>query len=167
MSIHNFDCVRWMAGSEVVEVSAMAACLVDPMFAELGDVDTSIVTLRFESGALAVIDNSRRSGFGYDLRTEIFGSEGALFVGYHQDTPVTRLNGAGVTTDHVYFFLERFDQAYIDEIRDFVDSIVEDRAVSVTGPDGRAALALAYAAEASLTERMPIPLARFAAGGAQ
>jgi myo-inositol 2-dehydrogenase / D-chiro-inositol 1-dehydrogenase len=167
MTIHNFDCVRWMAGSEVVEVSAMAACLVDPMFAELGDVDTSIVTLRFENGALAVIDNSRRTGFGYDLRTEVFGSDGALFVGYHQDTPVTRLNSAGVTTDHVYFFLERFDQAYVDEIRDFTDAIVNNRSVSVPGEDGRVALAMAYAAEASVKERTPVEVARFRAGGVQ
>jgi myo-inositol 2-dehydrogenase/D-chiro-inositol 1-dehydrogenase len=162
MTIHNFDCVRWLAGSEVTEVSAMAACLVDPMFAELGDYDTSIVTLRCENGALAVIDNSRRSGFGYDLRTEVFGSDGALLIGYHQDTPITRLNSTGVSTDHVYFFLERFDQAYVDEIRDFVDAIVANRPVSVTGADGRAALALAYATEASLRERAPVPLSKFA-----
>jgi myo-inositol 2-dehydrogenase/D-chiro-inositol 1-dehydrogenase len=164
MTIHNFDCVRWLAGSEPVEVSAMAACLVDPIFAELGDVDTSIVTIRFESGALAVIDNSRRSGYGYDLRTEVFGSEGALFVGFHQDTPVTHLSATGVLTDHVYFFLERFDQAYVDEVRDFVDSIATDREVSVTGEDGRAAMAMAYAAEASVRERRPVELARFARG---
>ena len=167
MTIHDFDCVRWLAGCEVVDVFAMAACLVDPMFAELGDVDTSIVTLRFENGALAVIDNSRRSGFGYDLRTEIFGSEGALFVGFHQDTPVTFMSAAGVTTDHVHFFLERFDQAYVDEIRDFVEAIAGNRQVSVTGTDGRAALALAYAAEASLRERCPVELARFAKGSCQ
>ena len=164
MTIHNFDCVRWLAGCEVVEVYTMAACLVDPMFAEFGDVDTSIVTLRFENGALAVIDNSRRSGFGYDLRSEIFGSEGALFVGFHQDTPVTFMSAAGVTTDHVHFFLERFDQAYVDEIRDFVDAVAGGRPVSVTGADGRAALALAFAAEASLRERCPVELARFAKG---
>ena len=164
MTIHNFDCVRWLAGSEVVEVHAMAACLVDPMFAEFGDVDTSIVSLRFESGALGVIDNSRRSNFGYDLRTEVFGSDGALFIGFHQDTPVTYLSASGVTTDHVHFFLERFDQAYVDEIRDFVDAIVTGREVSVTGEDGRAALALAYAAEASLREHRPVDLARFARG---
>lgn len=167
MTIHDFDCVRWLAGCEVVEVSAMAACLVDPMFAEFDDVDTSIVSLRFESGALAVIDNSRRSGFGYDLRTEIFGSDGALFVGFHQDTPVTRMSETGIVTDHVYFFLERFEQAYIHEIRDFVNAIAEDRPVSVTGEDGRAALAMAYAAEASLRERRPVEVARFARGGPQ
>jgi myo-inositol 2-dehydrogenase/D-chiro-inositol 1-dehydrogenase len=167
MTIHDFDCVRWLAASEPVEISAMAACLVDPMFAELGDVDTSIVSIRFESGALAVIDNSRRSGFGYDVRTEIFGSEGALFVGFHQDTPVTALTGSGVSTDHVYFFLERFDQAYIDELRDFVDTIVTGRPPSVTGADGRAALAMAYAAETSLREHRPIEIAQFAKGVAR
>ena len=165
MTIHNLDCVRWLAGCEVVEVSVMAACLVDPMFAELGDVDTSIATLRLESGALAVIDNSRRSGFGYDLRTEVFGSEGALFVGVQQATPVTHLSAGGVTTDHVHFFLDRFDQAYVDEIRDFVDAIVQGRPASVTGADGRAALALAYACEASVRERGPVDVARFARGG--
>jgi myo-inositol 2-dehydrogenase/D-chiro-inositol 1-dehydrogenase len=164
MTIHNFDCIRWLADCDVTEVSAVAACLVDPMFAELGDVDTSIVTLRLESGALAVIDNSRRSGFGYDLRTEVFGSAGALFVGYHQATPVTHLSGAGVVTDHVHFFLDRFEQAYVEELRDFVDAIVTGRPASVTGEDGRAALALAYAAEASLKERRPVEVARFARG---
>jgi myo-inositol 2-dehydrogenase/D-chiro-inositol 1-dehydrogenase len=142
----------------------MAACLVDPMFAELGDVDTSIVTIRFESGALAVIDNSRRSGYGYDLRTEIFGAEGAIFVGFHQDTPVTHFGVGGVTTDHVHFFLERFDQAYVDEVRDFVAAAVERRPVRVTGADGRAAMAMAYAAEASLKERRPVEMSRFAPG---
>jgi len=165
MTIHNFDCVRWLAGCEVVEVSAMAAALVDPMFAELGDVDTSIATLRLESGALAVIDNSRRSGFGYDLRTEIFGSAGALFVGYSQATPVTHLSAAGVTTDHVHFFLDRFGQAYVDEVRDFVGAIAEGRPASVTGADGRAALALAYACEASVREHGPVDVSRFARGG--
>ena len=164
MTIHNFDCVRWLVGSEVDEVSTMAAVLVDPMFAEVGDVDTSVVTLRFENGALGVIDNSRRSGFGYDLRTEIFGSEGALFVGYHHATPVTHLSGSGVSTDHVYFFLERFAEAYVAEIRDFVDAIVSGRPASVTGQDGRAALALAYAAEASLKEGRPVEVARFNKG---
>ena len=93
MTIHDFDCVRWLAASEPVEISAMAACLVDPMFAELGDVDTSIVSVRFENGALAVIDNSRRSGFGYDVRTEIFGSEGRSSSASTGTRRVTALTG--------------------------------------------------------------------------
>jgi myo-inositol 2-dehydrogenase/D-chiro-inositol 1-dehydrogenase len=162
MTIHNFDNVRWLMGDEVSEVYAVAIAVVDPMFAEFGDVDTSIVTLRFAGGGIAVIDNSRRAGFGYDVRTEIFGSNGALFVGYSRDTPILHLTKAGVFSDHVHWFLERFDQAYVDELRDFVDCIVHDRQPAITGDDGRAAMALAYACEASLKEHCPVSLDRFA-----
>jgi myo-inositol 2-dehydrogenase/D-chiro-inositol 1-dehydrogenase len=161
MTIHNFDNVRWLMGDEVTEVYALGTAVVDPMFAEFGDIDTSIVTLRFAGGGIAVIDNSRRAGFGYDVRTEIFGANGALFVGYSRDTPILHLTPTGVHSDHVHWFLERFDQAYVDELRDFVDAIVEDRPVAIPGEDGRAAMALAYACEASRNEHGPVTLERF------
>lgn len=161
MAIHNFDSVRWLMGDEAVEVYAVGISVVDPVFAELGDIDTSIVTLRFRHGGLAVIDNSRRSGFGYDVRTEIFGSQGAVFVGYSRETPLLHLSADGVRSDHVHWFLDRFDQAYVDELREFVQSIVDDRQPSVTGEDGRAAMALAYAAEAARRENRPVALDRF------
>jgi myo-inositol 2-dehydrogenase/D-chiro-inositol 1-dehydrogenase len=161
MTIHNFDCVRWMVGEEVTELFAMGSAVVDPVFAELNDVDTSVVSLRFANDALGVIDNSRRSGFGYDVRTEVFGSEGALMIGYSRDTPMLRLDAKGIQSDHIHWFLERFDQAYIDELRAFIDCIVDDLPAPVTGQDARAAMALAYAAEASLRERAPVAPSRF------
>lgn len=162
MTIHNFDCVRWMMGSEVNELFAMGSAIVDPMFREIDDIDTSVISLRFETDALGVIDNSRRSGFGYDVRTEIFGSEGALMIGYSRDTPMLRLDAQGMHSDHIHWFLERFDQAYIDELKVFVDTIIEDTPPPVDGNDARAAMALAYAAEASRRERAPVSPARFA-----
>ena len=117
MTIHNFDCVRWLMGEEVDELFAMGSAIVSPVFQELGDIDTSVISLRFGNDSLGVIDNSRRSGFGYDVRTEVFGSEGALMIGYSRDTPMLRLDGNGVHSDHIYWFLERFDQAYIDELK--------------------------------------------------
>jgi myo-inositol 2-dehydrogenase/D-chiro-inositol 1-dehydrogenase len=162
MTIHNFDCVRWLMGSEPVEIFAMAATLVDPMIDELGDVDTSIVSIRFDSGGLAVIDNSRRAGFGYDVRTEIFGSEGALFVGYSRETPILHLTPQGVTSDHIHWFLDRFADAYEDELREFIASIVEGRRPVISGADGRAALVMAYGAEASRREGQAVRLDRFA-----
>jgi myo-inositol 2-dehydrogenase/D-chiro-inositol 1-dehydrogenase len=165
MTIHNFDCVRWLMGEEAREVFAMGSALVSPAIRELDDIDTSIVSLRFASDGLGVIDNSRRSGFGYDVRTEIFGSEGALMIGYARDTPMLRLDASGIHSDHIYWFLERFDQAYIDELKAFVDSIVEDTPPLVTGEDARAAMALAYAAEASRQENAPVAPARFARVG--
>jgi predicted dehydrogenase len=165
MTIHNFDCVRWLMGEEVTELFAMGSAIVSPVIAELGDIDTSVISLRFANDGLGVIDNSRRSGFGYDVRTEVFGSEGALMIGYARDTPMLRLDASGIHSDHIYWFLERFDQAYTDELKAFVDSIVEDTPPLVTGEDARAAMALAYAAEASRQENAPVAPARFARVG--
>jgi len=162
MTIHNFDCVRWMMGQEVKELFAMGSALVSPVFQELDDVDTSVISLRFDDDSLGVIDNSRRSGFGYDVRTEVFGSEGALMIGYSRDTPMLRLDANGVHSDHIYWFLERFDQAYIDELKVFVDGIIDGTPPPVDGRDARAAIALAYAAETSLRENAPVSPARFA-----
>lgn len=158
MTIHNFDCVRWLMGEEPIELHAVASALVSDDFRIASDVDTSILTLRFPSGAIASIENSRRSAFGYDVRTEIFGSEGALMVGDHRYTPIRRYSNAGVVEDHQYFFLERFRDAYRTEMLAFLTAIAADAPVSVTGADGRASLALAYAAEQSLREHRPVAI---------
>ncbi|MCC6315603.1 MAG: inositol 2-dehydrogenase [Thermomicrobiales bacterium] len=156
MTIHNFDCVRWLMGADPVEVFALGAALTDPVFAELGDIDTSIVTIRFANDALAVIDNSRRSGFGYDVRTEIFGSAGALLIGQQAETPMLRLDAGGVRSDHVRFFLERFAVAYEEELRAFVRALIEGRSPEPGPADARAALQLAYAAEAARAANAPV-----------
>lgn len=158
MAIHNFDAVRWLMGEDPIEIHAMASALVSDGIRDAGDHDTSIVTMRFASGALASIENSRRSGFGYDVRTEIFGSNGALMIGDSRATPIRRFTANGVVEDHQYFFLARFQDAYVDELIAFLGAIRDDRPVAVTGEDGRAALALAYAAERSLRERRPVTL---------
>jgi myo-inositol 2-dehydrogenase/D-chiro-inositol 1-dehydrogenase len=162
MTIHNFDCVRWMMGAEVKELFAMGSAIVDPVFLELDDIDTSVISLRFENDALGVIDNSRRSGFGYDVRTEVFGSDGALMIGYSRDTPMLRFDAKGIHSDHIYWFLERFEDAYVDELKIFVDCIIDDAPPPVDGNDARAAMVLAYAAEASRRENLPVSPARFA-----
>lgn len=158
MTIHNFDSVRWLMGEDPVELHATASALISDEFRAANDVDTSIVTLRFPSGAMASIENSRRSGFGYDVRTEIFGSTGALMVGEYRYTPIRRFSGSGVVEDHQYFFLERFRDAYRNEMVAFLTALQNDIDVPVTGADGRAALVLAYAAEQSLRDHRPIKI---------
>ena len=158
MTIHNFDAVRWLMGEDPIELHATASTLVSDDFRQAHDVDTSIVTLRFPSGALASIENSRRSGFGYDVRTEIFGSQGALMVGESRSTPLRRYSANGVIEDHQYFFLERFRDAYRQEMISFLTAIRDDTPVVVNGDDGRAALLLAYAAEQSLKEHRPVAI---------
>jgi len=159
MVVHNFDCVRWLMGEEPVELFALGSTLVSNAIRAIGDIDTSVVTLKFPSGAIATIENSRRSAFGYDVRTEVFGSGGAIFVDDAQATPVRRFHREGVTQDHHWFFLNRFGAAYVAELESFVSAVAHDREVAVTGADGRAALLLAYAAEMSWRDGRPVAMA--------
>jgi myo-inositol 2-dehydrogenase/D-chiro-inositol 1-dehydrogenase len=158
MSIHNFDCVRWLMDADPVSVYAVGSALVSDEIRAVGDLDTAAVTLTFPSGAIATIENGRRSGFGYDVRTEVFGAKGAIFVDDLQATPVTRLTRDGVTVDHHWFFLNRFGDAYVAELEAFALALTEDEPVAVTGADGRAALLMAYAAEMAYRDGKPVAL---------
>jgi myo-inositol 2-dehydrogenase / D-chiro-inositol 1-dehydrogenase len=159
MTIHNLDCVRWLMGEDPVEVFALGSTLVSDEIRAVGDIDTSVVTLKFASGAIATIENGRRSGFGYDVRTEVFGSGGAIFIDDAQATPVRRYHREGVTEDHHHFFLNRFADAYVAELEAFMSAVARERDVAVTGADGRAALLLAYAAEMAYRDGQPVVVA--------
>lgn len=159
MMIHDFDMARFQAGSEVTEVYAAGAVLVDPAIGEAGDVDTAVVTLRFANGAVAVIDNSRKAAYGYDQRVEVFGSKGAAAAENDAPSTVKLSNAAGVTADKpLYFFLERYKAAFVDEMVAFVQAVAADKPVPVSGEDGLADLLVALAAKKSLKEGRPVRL---------
>ena len=159
MTIHDFDMARFLAGSDVTEVYANATCLVDPAIGEAGDVDTAIINLKFENGALGVIDNSRRAAYGYDQRIEVFGSLGAAMAANDTPTNVTIMNGDGVTTDKpLYFFLERYMQSFRDEMIQFVDAVLEDKPTPTTGTDGLNSILVALAAKKSVQEGRPVKI---------
>lgn len=159
MTIHDFDMARYVMGSEVTEVSAYGAVLVDPVIGEAGDIDTAVISLKFANGALGVIENSRRAAYGYDQRLEIFGDKGAANVDNNRAT-----NVEVSTVNHVakekplYFFLERYTQAYIDEVTEFASSLLNNQDVSCTGFDGLQAERIARAAKQSLETGMPVQL---------
>lgn len=153
MTIHDFDMARFLAGSDVTEVYVNAACLVDPAIGQAGDVDTAIINLKFENGALGVIDNSRRAAYGYDQRIEVFGSLGAAMAANDTPTTVTVMNADGVTTDKpLYFFLERYMQSFRDEMIQFVDAVQNDKPTPTTGLDGLNSILVALAAKKSVAE---------------
>ena len=159
MTIHDFDMARFLAGSDVTEVYASATCLVDPAIGEAGDVDTAIINLKFENGALGVIDNSRRAAYGYDQRIEVFGSKGAAMAANDTPTNVTIMNSDGVTTDKpLYFFLERYMQSFRDEMVQFVDAILNDKDTPTTGVDGLNSILVALAAKKSVKEGRPVKI---------
>jgi len=159
MMIHDFDMARFQANSEIVEVFAVGAVLVDPEIGKAGDIDTAIVTLKFANGAIGVIDNSRQAVYGYDQRVEVFGSKGAAQAGNDTPTRVSLSTVDGVTSDKpLYFFLERYKAAFVDEISSFVEAIEKDRDVVVSGEDGLEDMVAALAAGKSLKEGRPVTI---------
>ncbi|MED4173707.1 inositol 2-dehydrogenase [Halalkalibacterium halodurans] len=157
MTIHDFDMVRYLSGSEVTEVSVKAANLVDSRIGEVGDVDTAIITLMLENGAIAVIDNSRQAAYGYDQRVEVFGSLGSVSADNERKTNVQISTKDTVTLDlPKHFFLDRYEQAYKDEVAEFATAILEDQPLRCTGEDGYKAELLALAAKQSWLENRPV-----------
>jgi len=156
MGVHDFDLARWLMGSEVVRVHSEGGCLVYPELKEVGDIDNAMINLKFANDAVGNIDISRNAVYGYDIRTEVLGSKGALLIGKLQQTATLVMTSQGVTHDTVPYFMERFGEAYAAEIRDFVACIREDRTPSVTGQDARKVTAIAIAATRSLDEGLPV-----------
>lgn len=166
MAIHDFDMARFMAGSEVETVFAQGAVLIDAAIGELGDLDTVITTLTFASGALAVIDNSRRATYGYDQRVEVFGSRGAASADNDYPNTVVVSDDSGVGRDKpLHFFLERYNDAYIEETRMFIDSVRRDLPLPVDGYDGLQAELIALAAKRSVQLGRPVKLSELTEAG--
>lgn len=158
MGVHDFDLARWLMGSEVVRVQSEGGCLVYPELREVGDIDNAIINLKFANQAIGNIDVSRNAVYGYDIRTEVLGSEGGLLIGNLQQTATLVMNRAGVTHDTVPYFMERFGEAYANEVREFVACLVEGREPAVTGLDARKATQIGIAATLSLDEGRPVEL---------
>ena len=159
MTIHDFDMVRFLSGDEVESVYAVGGVTVDKAIGEAGDIDTAIITMKLRGGTLAVIDNCRRATYGYDQRAEAFGALGQVAIANDCKSSAVISDANGVTAEKpLYFFLERYMQAYVKEITEFVDCIVNDKPVSVGIEDGLQAVAIGIAAKKSLETGMPVKL---------
>ncbi|TME07758.1 MAG: inositol 2-dehydrogenase [Chloroflexi bacterium] len=159
MTIHDFDMARFLAGSEVDEVFVMAGVMVDPAIGEVGDVDTATILLRFSNGVIGTIENCRRAAYGYDQRVEVLGSAGAVRTENKYSNTAIISDSSSIRRDlPLHFYIERYTQSYVTEIEAFVDAVLHDKPVPVTGYDGRMALVLGLAAKKSLAEHRPVHL---------
>ena len=159
MTIHDFDMVRYLTASDVVEVFANGAVLVDPLIGKAGDIDTAIISLKMANGALAVIDNSRKAAYGYDQRAEVFGSKGQASVSNDTNSSLILSSETGVHAEKpLYFFLERYMASFTKEVRMFVQAIEQDCPVPVDINDGLQPVLIAAAALRSLKEHRPVLL---------
>jgi myo-inositol 2-dehydrogenase/D-chiro-inositol 1-dehydrogenase len=160
MTIHDFDMARYLMGTNVKEVYARADVLVDPVFKKVGDWDTAMTTLTFENGALGAIDNSRQAVYGYDQRVEVFGSEGMIAVSNKTPADYVHIDRSGAHSSlPLHFFLERYAESYLNEMRAFVDAVRNNKPVPVTGKDGLMSVAIGLAATKSAKENRPVAVA--------
>lgn len=159
MTIHDFDMARFLTGDDVEEVYAAGAVRVDPAIGEAGDLDTALVTLKFKNGVLGVIDNSRKAVYGYDQRVEVLGSAGGATVSNNHPNTAVISDAANVRRDlPLNFFMERYLDSFLVEMAAFVDAVLDNAPIPVTGADGRAAVALGIAARRSYEENRSVRL---------
>lgn len=158
-SIHDFDTARFLAGSEITEVSALSAAMVDELARDADDADTCVITLRFASGTLGIIENSRLATYGYDQRAEVLGTRGLAAMRNVPATTTVLADRAGYLAPALpHFFPERYAESFRQGLTVFADAIAHGRPVASDGRDARQALAAALAAETSRLEGRSVHL---------
>jgi len=158
-TIHDFDLARWLMRDEVVEVQSYTTTAIRPEVAKYGDVVAAVVNLKYAHGAIGNVESYVQAVYAYDVRTEIVGSKGSIFVGSLQKTAVAFLSTQGsnqILADH---FLSRFADAYLAEVTDFVHTMLGRGAPRVTAEDGLRSLEIAVAAEKSHLQGRPCGVA--------
>ena len=146
MGIHDFDLARWFMG-DVRSVAAIGATIAYPELATVGDIDNAITSMTFTSGKLGVVDLTRSGIYGYDISTEILGLEGTIRIGYLRETPIMVMTKAnGVSHDTVPYFMERFRDAYTNQLQNFAQNVLKNQPAPITIDDGMEALRVGIAA---------------------
>ena len=157
-TIHDFDLARWLMQDEVSEVHSYTTTAIRPEVAHYGDVVASVVNLQYRNGAIGNVESYVQAVYGYDVRTEIVGSRGSILVGSLRQAPATFLTAQGGVQTLADHFLTRFQDAYLAEVRDFVQSMLNERPPRVSGHDGLKALTIAVAAEKSYLQKTPVKI---------
>jgi myo-inositol 2-dehydrogenase/D-chiro-inositol 1-dehydrogenase len=156
MTIHDFDMARFQVG-EIEEVYAIGGVLIEPELNEFGDLDTNIVTLKFANGAVGAIDNSRKAVYGYDQRLEVFCANGTAMAENETENTTVKGNPDGFHSSRIpHFFMNRYAPCYVEEVRQFLECVRDDKPTPINGQDGRAAVVLGYAAWKSFHENRPV-----------
>jgi len=158
MGIHDFDLARWFMG-DVATVSAIGGTLAYPELATVGDLDNVIASMVFTSGRLGVVDLTRNGFYGYDISTELLGTQGTLRIGYLRETAILLMTKNSVAHDTVPYFMERFERAYTAQLQDFAQNVLNDREPPVTIADGTEALRVALAATSACRSGLAVEVA--------
>ncbi|MHA1913436.1 MAG: inositol 2-dehydrogenase [Promethearchaeota archaeon] len=159
MTIHDWDMACYQVGSEVEEVYACGAVLVDPEIGKAGDIDTAAIILKLRNGAIGMIDNSRQAVYGYDQRVEVFGSKGCAIADNEHPNTVRLYTTEKIKEDNIpYFFLERYIDSYAAELQYFVECLQNDVEPHPNGEEGLQNVVVALAVQKSFEENRPVKI---------
>ncbi len=161
MGIHDFDLARWLMGAEVQRVYTEGGTLAFPQLNSVGDIDNAVINLLFTNGCLGNVEVSRNALYGYDIRTEILGTEGGLNIGYYQQTPLLVMTRQAISHDMVPYLHERFGPAYLNQTRDFIQRARQGHPPAVDAYDARATLVIGLAATHSYQQARPVELSEY------
>lgn len=157
--IHDFDTLMYLnPGAKPVEVYAAADALIRPDLKESGLLDTALVTIKFDNGALATAEANFQAVYGYDVRAEVFGSEGMITAGGIRESSMTRYNKHGVSFDTSRYDQDLLFDTYVEELRTFVNCVINNQPAFVTANDARWALKIAMASIESVKTNRPIKI---------
>lgn len=160
MGIHDLDIARWFMG-DVKNVYASGNALAYPEIKEIGDIDNGIANLNFKNGTMGVVSLCRNGIYGYHIQTEIVGTKGTIQIGYLRETPIEVMTKDGVCHDTVPFFMERFMDAYITQLENFVENIVQDKEPDISCNDGVEVLKISLAAKSSYKSNLVVEILDF------
>jgi myo-inositol 2-dehydrogenase/D-chiro-inositol 1-dehydrogenase len=157
--IHDFDALLYLnPGAEPIEVYAVADALVRPDFKDKGLLDTAVVNIRFDNGAIATAEANFQAVYGYDVRGEVFGSAGMVTAGGVQQTNMIRYTAEGISSDTYRKDTELLYDAYVAELTSFVECVRNESTPYVTGNDARRALSIALACIESVKTNAPVKI---------
>ena len=159
MTIHDLDMARFLIGADVTEIYAVGNALIDPSIAEIGDLDTVMVMLKFANGAIGIIENSRQAVFGYDQRAEVFGSNGKIAIdNVHPNTAQISSADKTYKDPPLNYFLERYQDSYLEEMREFIKVSLNGGNSPVSGHESRIPVVMGKAALLSCQENRPVSI---------
>jgi len=149
--IHDFDILRWLVGSEVKKVYAEGR-------GTFGKDQSVVCTLKFDNDVLGTVKAFESCPYGHDVRTEIVGDNAAIRIEQPSATFTKVFEKTKIYTDYSYWFTERFKEAYVREVQEFVKCILEDKEPRVNVEDGLISVRIAEAAKLSLKKNRPVKM---------
>ena len=145
MCVHDIDLIRWFTGSNIKKVWGLGGVFEFDLYRELNDADNAAAAVQCENGAMGFMFTNRTHGAGCNVETEIIGTHGTLRIAnVGRKNLLQIVDGNGAREEYYPDFLGRWHQAYVNEIKEFVDCINQGRKPGVTVYDGTKVSQAAY-----------------------